>query len=210
LAQLSDAHPHVMARELLHESRLDVGVSTLGHYLCSLQWWVFLAQHKPWIGPHNRRQRKRWCRLWCKWEISVWQKVCYTDEVYLQIATGTGYRQKVPNATYDLKNLQPTFVGESIAVGFWAGFTYGFHTLLVPIDRDQLGFNSQQSVHEILIPHLLPLYKKANGAEASIQTIEDGASYHTSIYTEKYHKHLGIERMNWPSYSPDFNPIKNV
>jgi len=92
LAQLSDAHPRATARELLHESRLHVGVSTLSHYLHSLQWRVFLARCKPWIGPHNRRQRKRWCRLRRKWKISVWRKHCYTDEVYLQIAIGTGYR----------------------------------------------------------------------------------------------------------------------
>ena len=140
LAQLSDAHPRATARELLHESRLDIGVSTLGHYLRSLQRRVFLARCKSWIGPHKRRQRKRWCRLRHKWEISVWRKHCYTDEVYLQITTGTGYRRKVrplpvPNAAYDLKNLQPTFVGESITVGFWAGFTYGFHTPLVPMRK---------------------------------------------------------------------------
>ena len=94
-AQLSDVHPRVTARELLHKSRLDVEVSTLGHYLRSWQRRVFLARCKPWIGPHNRRQRKRWCRLQCKWELSDWRKHCYTDEVYLQIVTGTGYRQKV-------------------------------------------------------------------------------------------------------------------
>ena len=113
-----------------------------------------------------------------------------------------------PNAAYDLKNLQPTFVGESIVVGFWAGFTYGFRAPLVPMrksDRDRLGFNSHQYVHEILIPHLRPLYKKAG-----VQTIDNGASYHSSIYTEKYRKRLGIEWMDWPSYSPDFNPIENV
>jgi len=225
LARLSDAHPRATARELLHESRLDVGVSTLGHNLRSLQRRIFLAQRKPWIGPHNRRQIKRWCRLRRKWKISVWRTLCYTDEVYLQIATGMGYRRKVrrlpgPNAAYDLKNVQPTFVGESIAVGFWAGFTYGFHTPLVPMgkqtederksDRDRQGFNWHQYVHEILIPHLWPLYKKAGGAEAGVQTIEDGASYHTSIYTEKYRKRLGIERIEGPSYSPYFNPIDNV
>jgi len=140
LARLSDAHPRATARELLHESRLDVGVSTLGHYSSSLQRRVFLARRKPWIGPHNRRQRKKSCRLRRKWKISVWRKHCYTNEVYPQIATGTGYKREVrqlpgPNATYDLKNLQPTFVGESIAVGFLAGFTYGFHTPLVPMRK---------------------------------------------------------------------------
>ena len=66
-----------------------------------------------------------------------------------------------------MKKLQLNFVGESIAVGFWAGFTYCFHTPLVPMrkrtederrsDSDRLGFNSHQYVHEILIPHLRPL-----------------------------------------------------
>jgi len=87
LARLSDAHPRATARVLLHESSLVVGVSTLSHYLHSLQWRVFLARCKPWIGPHNRRQRKRWGRLRRKWKISVWRKHCYTDEVYVQIAT---------------------------------------------------------------------------------------------------------------------------
>jgi len=57
LGRLSDAHPRATARDLLHESRLDIGVSTLGHHLRSLQRRVFLARRKPWIGPHNRRQR---------------------------------------------------------------------------------------------------------------------------------------------------------
>jgi len=92
LARLSDPHPRATARELLHESRLDVGFSTLGHSLRTLQRRVFLARHKPWIAPHNRRQRKRWCRLRRKWNISVWHKHCYTHEVYLQVATGTVYR----------------------------------------------------------------------------------------------------------------------
>jgi len=77
-------------------------------------------------------------------------------------------------------------------------------------DRDWLGFNSHQYVHEILIRHLRPLYKKASGAEAGVQNIEDGASYRTSIYTEKYRQCLGIERMDWLSASPDFNPIENI
>ena len=42
LARLSDAQPRATARELLHGSRLDVGVSTHGHSLGSLQRGFFL------------------------------------------------------------------------------------------------------------------------------------------------------------------------
>jgi transposase len=225
IARLSDSRPRATAQELLSESGLNVKVKTLSYYLRSLQRRVFLARRKPWLGPHNRRQRKRWCRERCKWKIAIWRKQCYTDEVYLQVATGTGYRRKVrrlpgPDAAYDLRNLQPTFIGESITVGFWAGFTYGYHTPLVPLrkrteserksDKDRLGFDSRQYVNEILIPHLLPLYEKAGGTRAGVQTIEDGASYHTSDYTEQYREKLGIKKMPWPSCSPDLNPIENV
>ena len=47
LARLSDVHPRATARELLRESGLGVGVSTLGRYLRSLQRRVFLARRKP-------------------------------------------------------------------------------------------------------------------------------------------------------------------
>lgn len=125
-----------------------------------------------------------------------------------------------PNAIHDLKNLQPTFIKESITVSFWAGFTYGCHTPVVPMrkrteahrnsDRDPLGFISHQYVRQKLIPHVCPLCKKAGGAEAGVQTIEDSAIYPTSTYSEIYRKHCGLEWMDWPSHLPDFNRIENV
>ena len=48
------------------------------------------------------------------------------------------------------------------------------------------------------------------GAENGCQTIEDGASYHTSAYTRKWRAMNGMVRMTWAPHSPDMNPIENV
>ena len=77
-------------------------------------------------------------------------------------------------------------------------------------EKDRLGFDSKQYVHEILIPHLLPFYERCGGLNKGVQTIEDGASYHTSAYTRQYRLQYGIKKMDWPSHSADLNPIENV
>ena len=48
------------------------------------------------------------------------------------------------------------------------------------------------------------------GLDSGTETIEDGASYHTSAFTRRFRMLNGIKRMDWPPHSPDLNPIKNV
>lgn len=40
--------------------------------------------------------------------------------------------------------------------------------------------------------------------------MEDGASAHRSIQTQRLEEEHGILRLNWPPCSPDLNPIKDV
>ena len=225
LVRLSDSHPRATLAELAQEASLDIKPRTVGKYLRQANRFVFLARRKPWLGRECRKRRKRWCRERRKWEKEAFQKLVYTDEVRIQVSSGTSWRRMVrrrpgPKFAYKAENLQPTFIGEPISVGFWAAFSYGNHTPLIPLrkrgederksEKDRLGFDSKQYVHEILIPHLLPFYERCGGLEEAIETIEDGASYHTSDYTRRYRLQYGIKRMDWPSHSPDLNPIENV
>jgi hypothetical protein len=40
-------------------------------------------------------------------------------------------------------------------------------------ENDKLGFDSHQYTYEILIPHLLPFYRKCRGLEEGVETIEN-------------------------------------
>ena len=40
--------------------------------------------------------------------------------------------------------------------------------------------------------------------------IDDGAAYHTSRFTTKFCREVGLLRINWLVQSPDLNPIENL
>ena len=46
-----------------------------------------------------------------------------------------------------------------------------------------------------MIPHILPLYQQMGGLNSGTETIEDGASYHTSAFTQRFRMLDGIKRM---------------
>ena len=186
---------------------------------------MFLARRKPWLGREGRKRRKRWCRERRNWKKEDFQKLFYTYEVRVQVSSGTGWRRKVlrkpgPEYAYKAENLPPTFIGEPISTRFWAAFSYGHHMPLIPLrkrgenerksEKDRLGFDSKQYVHEILIPHLLPFYERCGGLDKEFETIEDGASYHISAYTRQYWLQYRFKKMDCPSHSSDLNPIEKV
>lgn len=225
LARLSNKHPRATLEEITNESRLNIRPRTAGKYLRAETLWVRLARRKPWLNVISRRRRKIWCRERRSWDASIWRKKIYTDEVRLQVGSGTNARRKVrrpqgSDAAMDPRFLQPTFVGKIFGVWFWAAITYGAHTPLVVMrqrgedertsDNDKLGFNSRQYVDEILKPYLKPLFDACGGLENNVETVEDGASYHKSAYTTRARLQLGVKRMAWPAHSPDLNPIENV
>jgi hypothetical protein len=85
----------------------------------------------------NSNIGKRWCRERRKWDGEDFLEHVYRDEIKLQVGAGINWRRKVqrqpePESAYENKNLQPTFIGESLSIGFWAVISYGHHTPLIP------------------------------------------------------------------------------
>jgi len=107
-----------------------------------------------------------------KLEQFVWRKKIFVDEMKLTIGQGGGRSLvRLPSGTaLEDRYLEPSFPDDKTTVMFAAGFTYGFHTQLIPIGqrtereresgRDRLGMNSVQycqDCQEIYTPHFLPL-----------------------------------------------------
>ena len=131
------------------------------------------------------------------------------------------YIRRPPHTAYQLCYLAPAFIHDTKAISFWGAFTSKGHSKSAPLPVRTITKcdgkittttvpNSKTYINHILVPHIVPLYKALGGGSEGCRTIEDGATYHTSVETYRWRKMLGIVRVDWPAHAPDINPIENV
>ena len=62
-------------------------------------------------------------------------------------------------------------------------------------------------IRDILAPHVIPF---AQFIEKNCMLMQDNARPHTAGIVTEYLDDVKIQKMDWPSRSPDFNPIVHV
>ena len=63
---------------------------------------------------------------------------------------------------------------------------------------------------EILKEGLLPIFVSAHVNKNYHLFMEDGVSCHSAKTTQVWHQENGIQKLWWPSQSPDMNPIEYI
>ena len=90
---------------------------------------------------------------------------------------------------------------------FWAAFRYGIRTDLVVCRGDpesaRGGFSAQ--IYEEILREHLPTVMGHNTV-----FMHDNARVHTAHLIRDFLQEEGYEVIEWPPYSPDLNPIKNL
>ena len=67
------------------------------------------------------------------------------------------------------------------------------------------GIDAWRYVKHVAKPLMWPACK-----ERQITLMEDNAPAHKSFYTNKEREKFEVEKLDWPSNSPDFNPIEHI
>ena len=95
------------------------------------------------------------------------------------------------------------FGGGSVIV--WAGISYDRRTGLHVVLNGTV--NAQRYIDDVLGPYVI-LYAGAIGEEFVL--MDDNATAHLARIVIQYLEDQGVERMYWPSRSPDINPIEHA
>ncbi|GFU90452.1 transposable element Tcb2 transposase [Trichonephila clavipes] len=159
------------------------------------------------LTPRHRATRRRWAAEHRDWKQHDWSQVLFTDESRFSLECDTR-RVLVWRDRGNQNN--PAFVRERSQyrrAGWmvWGGISIGGRTDLHIIRNDTL--TGRRYADEILRPYVIPY---ARAIKDSFVFQDDNARPHRARLVENMLEAETIQRMEWPAFSPDLNPIEHV
>uniref|UniRef100_A0A8C4QU92 Tc1-like transposase DDE domain-containing protein n=1 Tax=Eptatretus burgeri TaxID=7764 RepID=A0A8C4QU92_EPTBU len=154
----------------------------------------------------HRRQHFLWARRHLRWTQRDWNRVVFRDESRFTLTFADGRvrvwrRRGERNAQCCIQEVD-RFGGGRVMV--WGGINGHARSRLIVI---QGNLNAAAYRDQVLVPELLP-FMAAHGPGLTFQ--QDNARPHTANLTTNFLRDAGINVMEWPSRSPDLNPIEHV
>ncbi len=157
---------------------------------------------QPKLTKLHIANRLRWASEKVTWGRK-WREVIFSDEKKFNLDGPDGSQYY----WHDLRK-EPQYFSKRASGGgsvmVWAAFGFGGKTAIVFLNGRQ---NSQDYVRT-LEQHLLPQGEQICGPNWIYQ--QDNASIHTSGFTKNWFEANNVLVLEWPSISPDLNPIENL
>ncbi|GFU80076.1 transposable element Tcb2 transposase [Trichonephila clavipes] len=159
------------------------------------------------LTPVHRRRRSLWCREHQNWRDNEWGRVLFTDESRFSLSSDShriliwrerGSRNHPSNIIE-----RDRYGGRGVLV--WGGIMHGSRTDLHIFDAGSV--NGSRYCNEILLPYVR-LFRGAMCLQFLF--MDDNAPCHRTVAAEQLLESEDIERMDWPTQSPDLNPIEHV
>lgn len=170
---------------------------------------------KPLLTEEQRLARLAWAKKHRRWTEERWKRVLWSDESNFTVVPSPMARKVWDHDLPGLsrRQIEPTkkFGGGHIMV--WGCFSAsGVGTL-----KRCTGTMNGDAYHNILVREVLPEMKirtQTDKSEIVWLFQQDNASVHRAEQNKKYLKRKSQEKgfkvLDWPSQSPDLNPIENI
>lgn len=167
-----------------------------------------LRCHRPYRGQvltrRHRLNRLNWVRN--NLRTLNWRRVVFSDESRFNLYHSDGrtrvYRRRGERFADNTVLERNRFGGGSVMV--WGAINYDFRSRLIVINGN---LNARRYIDEVLRPELIPLIQRQRHR---LTFQHDNARPHTARDTVNFLNQNRINVINWPSLSPDLNPIEHL
>lgn len=167
----------------------------------------FRAKKKPFVSKINRKKRLEFAKLHIDKPQSFWNSILWSDESKFNVFGSDGrirvWRKK--NEALKLKNLNPTVKHGGGSVMVWGCFSSQS-----PGSMEFIETTMNQFVYQGILNRNVKSSASKLGLGRRFIFQHDNDPKHTSKSTLNFLKKSKIPVLDWPSQSPDLNPIEHI
>lgn len=194
-------------KKLKTDYNIDVHRDTVANTLRSLGYVARIKQKKPSLTLQHKKKRLEWAKKFRTWTVDEWKNVIWSDESKFNIFNSDGkeyYWINTPGViTSD--SVKPTKKYGGGGVSVWSCITWHGVGMSCKIE----GNMDSVLYSEILEGELEDTIKYYNLDKKKLIFQQDNDPKHTSHLAQTTLSKLGLEVFDWPSQSPDLNPIEH-
>jgi transposase len=168
-----------------------------------------VARKKPLLSEANIMRRYEWAKDHLNWTTEDWKKVLFSDESPFTLFQTGGkiYVRRRADEAYLPQCLNPTVKHGGGSINIWSIFSYWGQG---PVKRIQ-GIMDGAMYREILKHYMAPYLKKIKTKHCEeVIFQQDNDPKHRSKKVQNYLSNQKFTVLDWPSQSPDINPIENA
>jgi transposase len=168
-----------------------------------------VARKKPLLSKKNIKARYQWAKDHLDWTEDDWKNVIFSDESPFQLFQSGGriFVRRRPGEEFLPECMNPTVKHGGGSIQVWGAFSYNG---VGPIYRVQ-GIMTGEKYRQILKTHMAPFLKKITDETGKKQIFQhDNDPKHSSKVVKAYLSNKQLVVLQWPSQSPDMNPIEHM
>lgn len=193
------------SRELGNQLNLNASRQTINRELINAGYHAYRAPQKPLLSDDNIRDRLNFAREHRFWDENEWRQIIFTDEspFYLVKTDGRIFIRRMESEAYQEDTVQFS-VSKSKLILVWGAMS---HTGVGPLIRVEGTVNAEKYL-SFFRYRLRRYYPGLYNGNQKFQ--DDNSQVHTADIVNNWFAKFDIERLEWPSKSPDLNIIEDI
>lgn len=211
IVRMVDKYPQstsTQVQAVLQTLGVEVSARTIRRHLNEKKRYGRRPRRTPLLTKRHKKARMEFAKMYLSKPQSFWENVLWTDETKVELFGkayhSTVYRKK--NEAYKEKNTVPTVKHGGGSMMFWGCFAASGTGCLDSVQ----GVMKSEDYQNVLGRNVGPSVRQLGLRQRSWVFQQDNDPKHTSNSTKKWLKTKHWRVLQWPSMSPDLNPIEHL